>query len=53
MSVLSVKDYCNFTEHTPVDRAFESRSGQTKDYKIGTCCFFSKLAAFMSINRDW
>ena len=22
-----------------VDRVFESRSGQTKDYKIGICCF--------------
>ena len=22
-----------------VDRGFEPRSGQTKDYKIGICCF--------------
>ena len=22
-----------------VDRGFETRSGQTKDYKIGICCF--------------
>jgi hypothetical protein len=22
-----------------VDRGFEHRSGQTKDYKIGICCF--------------
>jgi len=29
-----------------VDRAFESRSGQTKDYKIGICCFSAKHAAF-------
>ena len=28
-----------------VDRGFESRSGQTKDYEIGICCFSSKHAA--------
>ena len=26
------------------DRGFESRSGQTKDYKIGICCFSAKHA---------
>jgi hypothetical protein len=25
-----------------VDRGFLSRSGQTKDYKIGICCFSTK-----------
>ena len=25
-----------------VDRGFESCSGQTKDYKIGICCFSAK-----------
>jgi len=24
-----------------VDRGFEPQSGQTKDYKIGICCFFT------------
>ena len=28
-----------------VDRGFEPRSGQTKDYEIGICCFSSKHAA--------
>jgi hypothetical protein len=28
-----------------VDRGFEPRSGQTKDYKIGICCFSAKHAA--------
>ena len=28
-----------------VDRGFESRSSQTKDYNIGMCCFFAKHAA--------
>ena len=27
-----------------VDRGFESRSGQTKDYTIGICCFSAKHA---------
>ena len=27
-----------------VDRGFEPRSSQTKDYKIGVCCFFAKHA---------
>jgi len=26
----------------PRDHEFESQSGQNKDYKIYTCCFFSK-----------
>jgi hypothetical protein len=25
-----------------IDRGFEPRSGQTKDYKIGICCFYAK-----------
>jgi hypothetical protein len=28
-----------------VDRVFQSRAGQTKDYKIGICCIFAKYAA--------
>ena len=28
-----------------VDRMFEPRSGQAKDYKIGICCFSAKHAA--------
>jgi hypothetical protein len=28
-----------------VDRGFVPRSGQTKDYKIGICCFSTKNAA--------
>ena len=28
-----------------VDRGFEPRSGQTKDYKIGICCFSARYAA--------
>ena len=28
-----------------VDRGFEPRSGQTKNYEIGICCFSAKHAA--------
>jgi hypothetical protein len=28
-----------------VDRGFEPQSGQTKDFKIGICCFSAKHAA--------
>jgi hypothetical protein len=28
-----------------VDRVFEPRLGQTKDYEIGICCFSAKYAA--------
>jgi hypothetical protein len=36
-----------------VDRGFERRSGQTKDYKIDICCFFAKHAALRSKSKDW
>ena len=36
-----------------VDRGFESRSGQTKDYEIGICCFSAKHAAFRRKSKDW
>ena len=37
-----------------VDRAFEPPStGQTKDNKIGICCFSAKHAALMRKSRDW
>ena len=29
-------------DSSAVDRGFESRSGQTKDYIIGLCCFSVK-----------
>ena len=36
-----------------VDRGFEPRSGQTKDYTIGICCFSAKLAALWRKSKDW
>jgi hypothetical protein len=35
------------------DRGFESRSGQTKDYKIGICCFSAKHAVLWRKSKDW
>jgi hypothetical protein len=36
-----------------VDRGFEPRSGQTKDYKIGICCFSAKHATLRRKGKDW
>jgi hypothetical protein len=36
-----------------VDRGFVSRSGKTKDYVIGICCFSVKNAALRRKNKDW
>ena len=36
-----------------VDRGFTSRSGLTKDYKIGICCFFTKHDALRRQSKDW
>jgi hypothetical protein len=36
-----------------VDRGFEPRSGQTKDYKIGICCFSAKHAALWGKSKEW
>ena len=36
-----------------VDRGFEPRSGETKDYKIGICCSCAKYAALRGKSKDW
>ena len=36
-----------------VDRGFEPRSGQTKYYKIGICCFSAKHTASRRKSKDW
>ena len=36
-----------------VNRGFEPRSGQTKDYRIGICCFSAKHTALRRKNKDW
>ena len=35
-----------------VDRGFEPRSGQTKDYKIGICCFPARHATLRRKSKD-
>ena len=35
-----------------VDREFKPQSGQTKDYKIGICCFSAKHAALRRKGKD-
>ena len=36
-----------------VDRGFEPRSGQIKDYNIGIYCFSAKYAALGRKSKDW
>ena len=36
-----------------VGRGFEPWLGQTKNYKIGICCFSSKHATFRRQSKDW
>jgi hypothetical protein len=36
-----------------VDHGFGPRSCQTKDYKIGICCFSAKQAALRRKSKDW
>ena len=43
----------NALASSAVDRGFEPRSGQTKDYTIGICCFSAKHAALRRKSKDW
>jgi hypothetical protein len=36
-----------------VDRGFDFRSGKTKNYEIGICCFSAKNAALRRKSKDW
>ena len=36
-----------------VDRRFEHRLGQTKDYYIGIFCFYAKHTPARSESKDW
>jgi hypothetical protein len=36
-----------------VDSGFEPRSAQTKNYKIGICCFSAKHATLRRKSKDW
>ena len=36
-----------------IDRGSESWSGQSKDHKIGICCFSAEHAALRRKSKDW
>jgi hypothetical protein len=36
-----------------IDSGFERRSGQTKDYEIGICCFAAKHTVLWRKSKDW
>ena len=36
-----------------IECGFEPRLDQTKDYKIGICCFSAKHAALRRKSKDW
>ena len=42
---------CMFTS-SAVGHRFKPRSGQTKNYKVGICCFSAKYAALMRKSKD-
>jgi hypothetical protein len=52
-SMLASSAVVSMLATSAVDRGFEPRSGQTKDYKIGICCFFAKHAALRRKSKDW
>ena len=39
--------------NSAVDLEFKPRSEQTKDYKIGICCFSAKHTALRRKSKDW
>jgi hypothetical protein len=43
----------NVLASSAVERGFEPRAGQTKDCKIGICCFSAKHAALRRNSKDW
>jgi hypothetical protein len=43
----------NMLVSSAVERGFEPRWGQAKDYKIGICCFSTKHTALRRKSKDW
>ena len=43
----------NVFSSSAVDQVFEPRSGETKDYTIGMCCFSAKRTSLRIKNKDW
>ena len=42
----------NVLASSAVDSGFDPRSGQTKDFKIGICCFSTKHATLRRKSKD-
>jgi hypothetical protein len=43
----------SFLASRAVDRVFDPRSVQTKDYQNGICCFSDKHAALRRQRKEW
>ena len=43
----------NVFSSSVLDLGFESRSGQSKECKMSTCCFSAKLTALRVKSKDW
>jgi hypothetical protein len=43
----------NVLASSAVDRGFDPRSGQIKDYEIGICCFSCKYDSLKRKSKDW
>ena len=50
--LIHIQKFIYFTIGYWVDRGFEPRLGQTKDYKIGMCCFSAKHAALRKKSKN-
>jgi len=42
-----------FIPSSTVDCGFDPQSGQTKNYKIGICCFSAKQTTLRRKSKDW
>jgi hypothetical protein len=56
-AVLIGSQHCHYLDDIAnvfnfVDRGFEPQSGQTKDFKIGICCFSAEHAALRGKSKD-
>ena len=43
----------NIIASSAVDSGVDHRSGQTSDYKIGSCCFSTSHAVLRRKSKDW
>jgi hypothetical protein len=53
LSLVAVYIHLQHSLSVAVDCGFEPRSGQTKDYTIGICCFSAKHAALRRMGKDY